>query len=85
MVGHALWLVEFPKNFHEDVGKYLMAFHQLFCGGVSSLHPHLQQELGGTLATYSRGFAHFVTTQDICKFGKMLLRYGQGLVPRLHC
>jgi hypothetical protein len=34
MVGHVLWFDESPKNFHEDDGRYLMGFHQLFFGGV---------------------------------------------------
>jgi hypothetical protein len=30
MVGHALWLDECQNNFHEDDGRYLVAFHQFF-------------------------------------------------------
>jgi hypothetical protein len=49
------------------------------------LDPHLQQELGGTLETYSIGSAHSAKTQAICKFGKMLLRHEHGLVPMILC
>jgi hypothetical protein len=71
--GHALWLEKCPNKFHEDDGQYLAAFHQFFCGGVFGWHPHLQRDLGTTLASYSIGFAHYVATQAICKFGKILL------------
>jgi hypothetical protein len=85
MVGHALWFDKRPNNFHEDDGRYLATFNQFFCIGVSRLHPHIQQDLGGTLTTYSRGSTHSVATQDIFQLGKMLLRHGQGPIPRLHC
>jgi hypothetical protein len=65
MVGHALWFDECPNNFHEDDGKYIEIFHQFFCGGVFGLHSHQQQELGGTLATYSTGYAHSAVAQAI--------------------
>jgi hypothetical protein len=35
MDGHALWFEKFPYNFHEDDGRYIVDFHQLFCSGVS--------------------------------------------------
>jgi hypothetical protein len=50
-----------------------MTFYQYFCSGVSGWHSHLQQDLGGTLATYSIGVAHPAATQAICQLGKMLL------------
>jgi hypothetical protein len=70
MVGRALWLEKCPSNFHEDDGRYCVAFHQLFCGGVFGRHYHIQQELSQTLATHSTCSAHSATTQAICKFGK---------------
>jgi hypothetical protein len=61
-----------------------MTFHQYFCSGVSGWHPHLQKDLGGTLAAYSIGFAHLATTQTIRKLGKMILQHGQGQLLRIH-
>ena len=65
MVGHALWFEKIPNNFHEDDGRYRVAFHQFFCGSVFGWHPHIQQELGITLVAHSTGSTHSATTQDI--------------------
>jgi hypothetical protein len=66
MANHAIWFEEFPNKFHEVNGRYLVAFHQLFCDGIYGLYPHFQKKLGGTLATYSVGPSHSTTTQAIC-------------------
>jgi hypothetical protein len=44
---------------------------------------HLK-DLGRTLATYSAGSAHPAIAHAICQLGKILLRDGQGPLPRLH-
>jgi hypothetical protein len=61
-----------------------VTFHQYFCSGVSGSHPHIRQDLDGTLAASSVGSAHPTVAQAICQLGKILLRHGQDLVPRLH-
>jgi hypothetical protein len=76
MVGHDLWFEKFSNNFYEDDGRYPVTFHQYFCSGVSGLHPHLQQDLGKTLAAYSAGSKNLAVAQAICENGKMILWHG---------
>ena len=85
MVGHALWFDKFSNHFNEYDGWYPVTIHQYFCSGVFGWHSHLQQDLGITLVAYSTYSSHPTATQAICQHGKILLRHGQGLVPRLHC
>jgi hypothetical protein len=76
MASHALWFEKFTNNFHEDDGRYHVTFHQYFCSGISGQHPHLQQDLGRTMATYSTSSSHPATTLDIFQLGKIILRHG---------
>jgi hypothetical protein len=84
MVGHAPWFDKCSNNFYEDDGRYPMNFHQYFCSGVFGWHPHIQQDLGGTLASYLAGSAHPLVAQTIYKLGKMILWHGHGPLIRLH-
>jgi hypothetical protein len=84
MVGHALWFDKCSNKFHEDDGQYHATFHKYFCSGVYGCHPHLQQDLGRALASYSTGSTHPATTQAIFQLGKMILPHGHGTLPKLH-
>jgi hypothetical protein len=84
MVGHALWFDKCSRHFHEDDGRYPMTIHQYFCSGVSGWHSNLQQHLGRTLASYPACSADPAAAQAIRQLGKMILRHGQGPLPRLH-
>jgi hypothetical protein len=66
MASQSLWFKKCSNKFHEIDGLYIVTLHQFLCGGISGWHPHLQQELGRTLASYSIGPSHSVTTQAIC-------------------
>jgi hypothetical protein len=65
MASHALWFEKCSNKFHDIDGIYIVDFHQLFCSGISGLYPHLQQELGRTLASYLTGPSHSAETQAI--------------------
>jgi hypothetical protein len=84
MVGHSLCLKKCTSKFHEIDGSCIHTLHQLFCGGIPILHPHIQQNLGGAHATYSIGFGNSSVAQAICQLGKMFLRHEEGPILGLH-
>jgi hypothetical protein len=84
MVGHAIWVDEFPCNLHEANGRHPMTIHQLICSGVLGWHSDLQPYLGRAPPPHSTCPPNTMTTQVVFQFGEMHFWHDPGSVFGIH-
>jgi len=66
MVGHAVWIDEWPCNLHEIDGQHLATLHECIRGGVFRQYLGLQPELGRAPPPYSAGPLNPAITKVVC-------------------